>query len=104
MTPNRNDRDEPGGLELDSLAPRRNWVEGLPALAREAARRREERASWAYGFAAAGRWMLPLAVGVAIACWLAPTLSAQPSQTRTALLLAGSAREALVTMTLEQDR
>lgn len=101
MTLNRNDGDEPGRLELDSLAPRQRWVEGLPSLARAAARRRAERASWAQRLAAAGRWAIPLGLAVAIACWLAPMGLAPPNPTPSALLLAGTELEALVTMSLE---
>lgn len=104
MTQIRSDHDEPGRLELDALAPRPGWVEGLPSLARAAARRRAARSSWASGFAATGRWVIPLGVVVAILCWLAPLSAAVSPPKPSAWLLAGSELEALVTMTLEGPR
>jgi hypothetical protein len=104
MTQNRSDRGDPGRLALEALAPRRRWVEQLPSIAREAALRRGERASWAYGLAAAGRWVIPLALGMAVACWIAPAMWAPPSPRFLALLLAGSDREALAALALERPR
>jgi hypothetical protein len=104
MTQNRSDHDEPGRLALDALAPRRRWVEQLPSIAREAASRRGEGASWAYGLAAAGRWVIPLALGTVVACWIAPAMLAPPSPGGLALLLAGSDQETLVAMALERLR
>jgi len=104
MTLNQNVGDEPERLELDSLAPRQLWVEGLPSLARAAARRRAERASWAQPIAAAGRWAIALGLAVAIACWLAPMGLAPPAPSPSALLFAGDELEALVTLNLEGPR
>lgn len=104
MTQDRNERGEPGRLALDSLAPRRRWVEQLPQLAREAALRRAERATWAYGIATAGRWVIPLALGVVAACWIAPARDGSPFAPPACLLLAGSDQEALAAMTLEGPR
>ncbi len=104
MSPNRSDRGETERLALDALAPRRGWVEGLPSLAREAASRRRERASWAFGFASAGRWVIPAAMAMAVACWMASIRAGPPGPNRSALLLAGSDGETLAALALSGRR
>ena len=104
MTEKRNHRDEPERLALDALAPGGGWLERLASLGHEAAVRRRERASWTYGLATAGRWVIPLAAAMAAVCWIASTRLSAPSPTRSALLLAGSSQEALMVMTLAGRR
>lgn len=91
-------------VALDPIAPRAEWVSGLGATGREAARRREEQGTWSAGLASAGRWFLPLAAATALACWIASALS-PPARTHGSPLIAdGSEREALIGAAMEARR
>jgi hypothetical protein len=96
--------DEEAPIELGALAPRRGWIDHLPSLGREAARRRGAQDAWTAGFSAAGRWFVPLATGIALACWIASAAWRPASTASSALLLAGSEQETLTTLTLGAGR
>lgn len=96
--------DEADRVAIEPLAPRAAWTAGLAAIGREAARRREEDGSFAAGLASTGRWFLPLAAAVALACWVAQGLSPRAHEHGSPSIAAGSEQEALLFVTLGAGR
>jgi hypothetical protein len=88
--------EDPERVRLDPLAPREAWVEGLPALGREVARRRENA-----GLEPTAWWFVPAAAVVALVCWGPLTRLSPPPSPRTVTLLFGSDAEAVALLSME---
>jgi hypothetical protein len=81
-TPQDERDDDRDAVSLSVLAPREDWVRGLPALGRSAARLRassSEESAWS-NLAATGRWLLPLATAGTVACWVLVARGTPPSE------------------------
>lgn len=85
-------------VALDALAPRQTWIDQLPALGRAAAAARHAPAAWSTGVPGVGRWFVPLAAGLAAACWIAAARLAPPPREHASWLVTGSDHDLVVDM------
>jgi hypothetical protein len=97
-TPQDERDDDRDAVSLSVLAPREDWVRGLPALGRSAARLRasSEESAWS-NLAATGRWFLPLATAGTVACWVLVARGTPPRENlepNMASIVAGTASKA----------
>lgn len=94
-----NDRDGARApLSFAGLGPSARWVARLPALGAEAARRQELRRRREAAVTAVGRWFVPLAAGVTVACWLASAHLGLTDSAPAALLLTATESQARVAL------
>lgn len=91
--------DDPDRVPLDTLAPRPAWIAQLPDTGRAAAARIVA-TSWTTAVPRASRWFVPLAAGVAAACWLVSARLADPPAAQATWLVTGSTHDLVTEIAL----